>query len=404
MNARSRLIALAAGVLLAAIPARAAEPSSTRTESGIASGMVYFGATDRIRGFDPVTSADVPSAHAIYKVFEGLYEYEYLTRPYTVRPNLAAAMPEVSPDGLTYTFRLKQGVRFADDPCFPGGKGRELTAEDFVYSWKRVADVKTKSNCFWIFEDRIAGINDYHTASMKRRVSYDEPVAGLQAVDRYTLRVQLTQPYPQLIWVLTMSYTFVVPREAVEKYGAEFLNHPVGTGPYIVGDWRFRNYGITYVRNPNWRGDTYPTSGEPGDKAKGLLADAGKPIPFIDEIRQFVISDSSTDWLIRSARTVRHRARQFQRSHYRAKRFDARITAAWHPAPESGGVVHDLFGIQHGRPGRWHGDGPNHRHAAPQTPASAQPLHRHPEVVRVLQPPPDAGQQPDSARHCWSRR
>ena len=298
MNARSRLIALAAGVLLAAIQTRAAEPSSTRTESGIASGMVYFGATDRIRGFDPVTSADVPSAHAIYKVFEGLYEYEYLTRPYTVRPNLAAAMPEVSPDGLTYTFRLKQGVLFANDPCFPGGKGRELTAEDFVYSWKRVADVKTKSNCFWIFEDRIAGINDYHAASMKRQVSYDEPVAGLQAVDRYTLRVQLTQPYPQLIWVLTMSYTFVVPREAVEKYGAEFLNHPVGTGPYIVGDWRFRNYGITYVRNPNWRGDTYPTSGEPGDKGKGLLADAGKPIPFIDEIRQFVISDSSTEWLM----------------------------------------------------------------------------------------------------------
>ena len=155
--------------------------------------MVYFGATDRIRGFDPVTSADVPSAHAIYKVFEGLYEYEYLTRPYTVRPNLAAAMPEVSPDGLTYTFRLKQGVLFANDPCFPGGKGRELTAEDFVYSWKRVADVKTKSNCFWIFEDRIAGINDYHAASMKRQVSYDEPVAGLVAGDLLApeLRVRL---------------------------------------------------------------------------------------------------------------------------------------------------------------------------------------------------------------------
>ena len=298
MNARGRLIALAAGVFFVSLPVFAAESGSTQQESGIASGMVYYGATDRIRGFDPVTSADVSSAHAVYKVFEGLYEYQYLTRPYTVRPNLAAAMPEVSLDGLTYTFRLKQGVRFADDPCFPSGKGRELTAEDFVYSWKRVADVKTKSNCFWIFEDRIAGINDYHAASMKRRVSYDEPVVGLQALDRYTVRVQLTQPYPQLIWVLTMSYTFVVPRESVEKYGAEFLNHPVGTGPYIVGDWRFRNYGITYVRNPNWRGDTYPTSGEPGDKEKGLLADAGKSIPFIDEIRQFVISDSSTEWLM----------------------------------------------------------------------------------------------------------
>ena len=95
-------------------------------------GMVYQGRTERIRGFDTVTSADVPSARAIYKVYEGLYEYKYLVRPYAVRPNLATDMPEISPDGLTYTFHLKKGVRFADDACFPGGKGRELTAEDFI--------------------------------------------------------------------------------------------------------------------------------------------------------------------------------------------------------------------------------------------------------------------------------
>src|SRR5436309_13390244 len=81
--------------------------------------MRYFGSTSRIRGFDPVTSADVPSAHAIYKVYEGLYEYEYLVRPYAVRPMLAEGMPEISPDGLTYTFRIRKGVKFIDDPCFP---------------------------------------------------------------------------------------------------------------------------------------------------------------------------------------------------------------------------------------------------------------------------------------------
>src|SRR5436309_12255914 len=78
----------------------------------------YYGSTSRIRGFDPVQSSDVPSSHAIYKVYEGLYEYEYLVRPYTVRPQLAEAMPEVSPDGLTYTFHLKKGIKFIDDPCF----------------------------------------------------------------------------------------------------------------------------------------------------------------------------------------------------------------------------------------------------------------------------------------------
>ena len=293
-----KLGAVVASLLVIVNTARALEVFANRLDVGVVTGMVYCGATERIRGFDPVTSADVPSANAIYKVYEGLYEYRYLARPYTVRPNLAESLPEVSPDGLTYTFRLRKGVRFADDPCFPGGKGREVTAEDFAYSWKRVADVKTKSNCFWIFEDRIAGINAYHEASIQRQVSYDEPIEGFKALDRYTLQVKLTQPYPQLIWVLTMSYTFVVPREAVEYYGNEFLNHPVGTGAYVVGDWKFRNYGITYVRNPNYHGDTYPTQGEPGDREKGLLADAGQPLPFVNEVRQFVISDTSTEWLV----------------------------------------------------------------------------------------------------------
>jgi oligopeptide transport system substrate-binding protein len=261
-------------------------------------GQSYIGSTSRIRGFDPVTSADVPSAHAIYKVYEGLYEYEYLIRPYAVRPNLAEAMPEVSPDGLTYTFRLKKGIKFIDDPCFPGGKGREVTAEDFVYSWKRVADVKTKSNCYWIFEGRVVGIEQFHQKSITGKVDYSEPVEGIQALDRYTVQVKLLKPYPQLIWILTMSYTFAVPREAVDYYGQEFLNHAVGTGPYVVDEWKFRNYRIVYRRNPSFHADFYPTKGEPGDKAKGLLRDAGKPLPIIDEITQYVVSDTSTEWLM----------------------------------------------------------------------------------------------------------
>jgi ABC-type transport system substrate-binding protein len=287
-----------AAVAAIAVPAWAFEQSSTRPELGKVSGLVFRGGTERIRGFDPVTSADVPSAKAIYKVYEGLYEYEYLVRPYTVRPILAEGMPEVSPDGLTYTFHLRKGVHFADDKCFPDGKGREVTAADFLYSWKRVADVKTKSNCFWIFEERVVGINEYHEASMKRQVSYDEPVEGFQAPDRYTIQIKLTQPYPQLIWVLTMSYTFVVPHEAVEVYGEEFLNHPVGTGPFYVADWKYRNYGITYRRNPTYHGDAYPQHGETSDDGRGLLEDAGKSIPFLDEIHQYVISDTSTEWLM----------------------------------------------------------------------------------------------------------
>src|SRR6266404_1712971 len=110
-----------------------------------------FNATDRIRGFDPVTASDVTAIAAISKVYEGLYEFEYLARPYRVRPMLADSMPEISTDRLTYTIHVKKGVRFADDRCFPGGQGRELTAEDFVYSWKRLADTNNRSTRYFNF-------------------------------------------------------------------------------------------------------------------------------------------------------------------------------------------------------------------------------------------------------------
>lgn len=257
----------------------------------------YFGVTDRIRGFDPVTASDTTSIAAICKIYEGLYEFEYLVRPYQVRPLLAEALPEISPDRLTYTIRIRKGVNFADDPCFPGGKGRELTAKDFIYSWKRLADTKNRSTRYFRFEGRIVGLDEYHKKSITQRVSYDEPVEGLQLLDRYTLRIKLKEPFPQLIFVLTSDETFAVPHEAVEYYGEEFLNHPVGPGPFVLKEWKWRNYRIEFARNPNYHGDTYPTRGAPGDKERGLLDDAGKPIPFLDRVTQYIIADESTEWL-----------------------------------------------------------------------------------------------------------
>jgi ABC-type transport system substrate-binding protein len=257
----------------------------------------YFGTTERIRGFDPIEAGDTTSAAAVSRLYEGLLEYEYLIRPYTVRPLLAAEMPAISEDGLTYTFKIKPGVRFHDNPCFPGGRGRELTAEDFVYSWKRLADANNKPKGYWVFEGRIVGLDEFHRKSTKGPVDYSEPVEGLQALDRYTLQIKLTEPYPQLLWVLTMDYTFAVPREAVEYYGEEFLNNPVGTGPFLIRRWQ-RNYRIEYVRNPNYHGDTYPRVGAPGDKEAGLLEDAGKPLPLLDRVVEYVVADDSTDWLM----------------------------------------------------------------------------------------------------------
>lgn len=266
--------------------------------------MVYYGQTSRIRSLDPVKAGDVASSMGIGKIYEGLLEYAYLDRPYHVAPCLAEAMPDVSDDGLVYTFRIRRGIHFQDDPCFKetGGQGREVTAHDFVYSIKRVADVKLESTGYWAFNERIVGLDEFRAASMSEEpTDYDADVEGLQALDSHTFQITLTRPYPQLLWILAMHYAFVVPREAAEFYGKEFGNKPVGTGPYRLKSWR-RNYRIEFERNPKWaetgRVELYPSTGEDKDAERGLLDDAGQPIPFIDRIVQYVVSDMSTQWLM----------------------------------------------------------------------------------------------------------
>ncbi|MCC7300800.1 MAG: hypothetical protein IT583_06950, partial [Verrucomicrobia bacterium] len=264
--------------------------------------QVLYGQTSRIKGFDPAKAGDVASSMVVGRIYEGLLEYSYLDRPYHLQPMLAAAMPDISADGLTYTFRIRQGIFFQDDPCFPDGKGRELTAEDFVYSIKRVADLKNASSGFWAFNGRVAGLDEFRAASSgDSPTDYSAPVEGLRAPDRYTFQIQLKEAYPQLLWILAMNYAFAVPREAVEFYGNNFINHPVGTGPYILESSK-SNYRVEFIRNPKWaetgRIELYPTTGTEEARAAGLLDDAGKQIPFIDRIVQYVADDPTTAWMM----------------------------------------------------------------------------------------------------------
>ena len=258
--------------------------------------------TSRLRGFDPVKVNDLPSGFAIGRVYEGLLQHSYLERPYKLEPLLCESMPEVSSNGLVYTFRLRKGIYFQDDPCFPNGKGRELVADDFVYSFKRLADRKTTSVGWWIFNGQIKGLDAFREASGgSAPTKYEEEVSGLRALDRYTLQIEVNKPAAQLLWVLAMHHCVAVPREAVDYYRDRFSVHPVGTGPYILKSWK-RNYRLEYVRNPKWRetgrADAYPSIGETADGNNGLLADAGKALPLLERIVTFTVPDPATQWLM----------------------------------------------------------------------------------------------------------
>ncbi len=267
-------------------------------------GAFIRGTTSRIRSFDPAGVADIASVKALSRIYEGLLQYHYLDRPYRVVPLLADRMPEVSEDGLTYTFSIRSDVYFQNDPCFTetGGTGRAVRAGDFVYAIKRVADVKNASGGYWVFDDRIRGLDAFREASRADGpTDYDRPVEGLQAPDDRTLRIRLKEPYPQLLYVLTMQYAAAVPREAVEYYGDAFGQNPVGTGPFLLEDWK-RNYRVEYRRNPRWeetgRIDRYPRQGTPADRAAGRLADAGRPLPLADGVIDYVVGDEQTRWLM----------------------------------------------------------------------------------------------------------
>jgi oligopeptide transport system substrate-binding protein len=242
----------------------------------------------KVAGFDPALAGDIYQTYEMGKVFEGLYEYHPTKRPYEIVPALAEGLPEVSADQLTYTFRLRKGVRFHDDKCFPGGKGRELKASDFVYSFKRLADPKVMSKGWWLFDGKLAGVDEWRKkASAAGTTNYDEPVAGITAVDDHTFQLKLVRPYPQLMYSLAMPFTVAVAREAVEFYKEQFLNHPVGTGPFVLPEFTQSNT-IVYTRNPNYREKYFPSDDPVLVKQR---------VPMVDRIVVHVLPEAQPRWL-----------------------------------------------------------------------------------------------------------
>ncbi|OWY39486.1 ABC transporter substrate-binding protein [Xenophilus sp. AP218F] len=247
-------------------------------------------------GFDPAKVSDMYSAAVIEHIYDPLLTFDYLARPVKVIPNVAAAMPEVSPDGLTYTFRLKKGIYFAPDPAFKGKK-RELTAADYAYSIKRLLDPAVASPLSDAFSGKFVGLDALVKKAGKGGLDYDAPVEGIRALDRYTLRLKLTAPLPALKYMLAASWVEAQAREAVEAYGSNTNAHPVGTGPYMLKSWQPGNH-ITLVRNPHFRKETfrYQPGANPVDQRVAREMN-GKRYPQIDRIEIDVIEEEQPTWL-----------------------------------------------------------------------------------------------------------
>ena len=178
-----------------------------------------------------------------------------------MQPSLATHW-NISDDNLTFTFYLRHDVLFTDDACFTNGKGRQLTAHDVEYSFKRIVDKSTASPGAWIFNNRV------------------DSVDGFKAIDDTTFQLKLIRPFQSILGILSMQYCSIIPKEAVEKYKTDFRRHPVGTGPFQFVAWE-EGQALILKKNENY-----------------FEKDAaGNSLPYIDGIKVSFYDSKATEFL-----------------------------------------------------------------------------------------------------------
>ncbi|UCC57416.1 MAG: ABC transporter substrate-binding protein [Gammaproteobacteria bacterium] len=309
---------------------------------------MYSSFQERPNHLDPVQSYSSNEVRFTGQIYEPPLQYHYLKRPYELVPLTASSVPQPvylgadgerlpddsAPEDVSYSvydIRIQPGIYYQPHPAFAQDAegmlryhnlreneldaiytlgdfeftgSRELVAADYVYQIKRLAHPHLHSPIFGLMSGYIAGLKEYadilktvskqQTATSGRREFLDlreYPLEGATVIDRYTYRIKLRGTYPQLLYWLAMPFFAPVPWEADRFYSQPGLQernitldwYPVGTGPYML-TVNNPNRQMVLVRNPNFHGETYPEEGEPGDAEAGLLADAGKNLPFVERV------------------------------------------------------------------------------------------------------------------------
>ena len=282
--------------------------------------ILYSSFAERPKHLDPVQSYTEDEARFTQQVYEPPLQYHYLKRPYELTPLTAVEIPKPRPiEGgkfTVYEIRIKPGIRYQPHPAFIEANRklardkvdrlkspyelqtgtRELVADDYIYQIKRLAHPRLHSPIFGLMAEYIVGMAHYADALKKVKSPgwldlRQHALKGVERVDSHTFRVTLNGSYPQFVYWLAMPFFAPVPWEADEFFAQEGMEPknftldwwPIGTGPYMLTE-NNPNARMVLERNPNFHGETYPTEGEPDDADAGLLADAGKAIPFIDKV------------------------------------------------------------------------------------------------------------------------
>jgi oligopeptide transport system substrate-binding protein len=248
--------------------------------------------------FDSAFASDEASQSITERIFEPMLEYDYLARPVKLVPRTLESMPVISDNGATFVFKIKQGTFFTDDPAFKG-KPRELSATDYAYSLKRLLDPKVKSPWQFLVDGKLLGGDELRAEAVKSgKFDYDKPIAGLEIVDRYTLKIKLRTTDFNFAYILAMPSTGAIAREVVEAYGQEIGSHPIGTGPYVLARDEYRRASkMVLVANPNYRKRTWDWMSDAKEDQAFITAMKGKSVPTIGRVEISVIEEEQALWL-----------------------------------------------------------------------------------------------------------
>ena len=254
--------------------------------------------TDGPKSLDPVEGSTTYDNMACAQFYETLLTNKYAS-PMEMEPLLLSEMPTTEDGGTTWHFTLKDGVRFHDNECFPGGKGRQIRSDDVFYSLKRLADDKHKLENWWLLADTIKGFDTYKDEqNAADEFDYDAPVEGFIKISDTEFEIVLQKPVYRFLYILGMFQTSVVSREAVEFYGKDFAENPVGTGPFILDTW-VRKQSLTGDRNSNYHEVLYPDRDQWSreDKRARLHRAAGKQVLFVDRVEFTMFIEDQPMWL-----------------------------------------------------------------------------------------------------------
>ena len=305
--------------------------------------IFYTAFTERPKHLDPAQAYSENEYALLAQIYAPPLQYHYLKRPYQLVPLVASAMPSVRyldkhrrplPDNApvekiafsVYEIHIKPNMRYQPHPAFARdaqGKPeydhltpddlrdihalsdfrhsgtRVVTAADYAYQIKRLANPQLHLPIFGVMSEYIAGLKEY-AATLQRVLKKNPdafldlnkyPLQGVQVIDEQAYRIEVYGKYPQFAYWLAMPFFAPMPPEAERFYAQPGMRErnlildwwPVGSGPYYLSE-NNPNQRMVLTRNPYYDSETYPTEGEAGDAAAGLLVDAGKPLPLIDKI------------------------------------------------------------------------------------------------------------------------